>query len=36
MQDRVSTRTKVGIAVWGLLWLISASGLVQLYIELHS
>ena len=34
MRQRISTRQKVGIAVWSLLWLVSAAALLQLYFVL--
>ncbi len=33
MRQRISMRQKVGIAVWGLLWLISAVALLRLFLE---
>jgi hypothetical protein len=34
MRSRVTNRQKAGIAVWGLLWLVSAAALLQLYLKL--
>jgi len=34
MRSRVTNREKAGIAVWSLLWLVSAAALLQLYLKL--
>ncbi len=33
MRQRISNRQKVVVAVWSLLWLISASALLRLFFE---
>ncbi len=34
MQERISTRQKIGIAVWSLLWVVSAAALLRFYLEI--
>ena len=36
MRNCITNRQKVGIAVWSLLWLVSAVALLQLYLKLNA
>jgi hypothetical protein len=36
MRDSITNRQKLGIAIWSLLWLVSAAALLQLYLELNA
>jgi hypothetical protein len=32
MRERISTRQKIGIAAWSLLWIVSAAVLLRFYL----
>ena len=36
MRNSITNRQKLGIAIWSLLWLVSAAALLQLYLELNA